>query len=365
MSLCHVHSDAVTFLFSLPSFHEFSSQLFHNPSLNPWQNFFFFYHSKEQLLPVVASPPGLACMFLGGRSRWGHRGCRLPRASCHFWWCIVWSRPPDTKAGCRRHCLRCWGSGRTPLQRSAGTAGPGCTWCLEAHWVMAWDSRARPAGSPLWLQYKETLYETEHCDYEAVSGPLWQSLAVCSLRATWQQWENILGTAVFRVWEWAVYIKLTRRTEQAASCPSSPSQSGHVTVQSECRFSPIPCYISPALFWNYPWHPAFGMNILSHMTPFLGGIFQLIKSLFCWHQLLLLAEEMQNRKRSTVWVSGKEGWLMGRARKQTICDAHPKVEKGSEGGLRGSVWEENMCNLRTKINNPWKLEPIIRRERHV
>lgn len=77
------------------------------------------------------------------------------------------SRPPDTTAGCKYHCRRCWGSGQTPLQKSAGTAGPGCTWCLAALLVTAWYSLGHPAGSPLWLQYKVTLYEA---DYIVVYG---------------------------------------------------------------------------------------------------------------------------------------------------------------------------------------------------
>lgn len=77
------------------------------------------------------------------------------------------SRPPGTTAGCRCRCLRCWGSGQTPLQKSAGTAGPGCTWCLAALLVTAHYSLGHPAGSPLWLQYKATVYEA---DYIVVYG---------------------------------------------------------------------------------------------------------------------------------------------------------------------------------------------------
>lgn len=73
----------------------------------------------------------------------------------------------DTTAGYRYHCLKCWGSGQTPLQISAGTVGPGCTWCLAALLVTAWYSLGHPADSPLWLQYKATLYEI---DYIVVKG---------------------------------------------------------------------------------------------------------------------------------------------------------------------------------------------------
>lgn len=94
-------------------------------------------------------------------------GCHQPRESCRSWWSTAVSRLHDTTACCKHHCLRCWGSGQTLLQKSAGTAGPGCTWCQAALLVTAGYFLVHPAGSPLWLQYKATLYEA---DYIVVYG---------------------------------------------------------------------------------------------------------------------------------------------------------------------------------------------------
>lgn len=67
---------------------------------------------------------------------------------------------------------------------------------------------------------------------------------------------------------------------------------------------------------------------------FVGDIFQLIKNIFCWHQLLPLAEEVKNRKKSIVWLSGKEGSLIGLARIQTTQDAQHGMGRGSNGGQK-------------------------------
>lgn len=88
---------------------------------------------------------------------------------------------------------------------------------------------------------------------------------------------------------------------------------------------------------------------------FVGDIFQLIKNIFCWHQLLLLAEEVKNRKKSIVWLSGKEGSLTGLARIQTTQDAQHGMGRGSNGGQREKekkkgeergMWKEKMWNSR-------------------
>lgn len=75
---------------------------------------------------------------------------------------------------------------------------------------------------------------------------------------------------------------------------------------------------------------------------FVGGIFQLIKNIFCWHQLLLLAEEVKNRKKSIEWLTGKEGSPIGLARIQTIRDAQHEMG----GRRRGEEKERERENVR-------------------
>lgn len=113
-------------------------------------------------LPVAALLPVSACRLHGDRSHWRYRGCRQPRVSCRFWWSTVGCRPPDTTAGCKHHCLRCWGSGGTPLQKPAGTAGPGCTWFQAALWVRTGFFLEHPAGSRLWNQSQNSSLSQSH-----------------------------------------------------------------------------------------------------------------------------------------------------------------------------------------------------------
>lgn len=111
---------------------------------------------------MAASPPVWTCRLHRGRYRLGCRRCHQPRADCRSWWSTVVCHPLDTTVGCRCHCQRCWDSGRTPLQRSAGTAGPGCTWCPVAPLEGAWWSLGCPGDSPLLLQRTTTPNETNN-----------------------------------------------------------------------------------------------------------------------------------------------------------------------------------------------------------